>query len=245
MIWRTIAALSALWWVLIVVPALIATRLLLDAGPGPAKGWVLGIWVGGYVAQFLVFLAISRRSPHPVLLGWFVATIVPWAADWTAPLALWWLVIWATVVAAYLAWLLPAVVRRDRLRAAGVRGTGVVLDVIRPMLSAVVNKDRARRVLRVRVEGPDPTPAYDARLTATFTLGEIPEPGDRIALRSDPDRPGLLELIEDEPIQRATPYPDDLTPQVAEQLRKLTTMRDRGDLTDAEFAMARRRLFQD
>ncbi|AQT80079.1 hypothetical protein B1R94_13650 [Mycolicibacterium litorale] len=245
MIWRTIAALSALWWVLIIAPAAVAARLLADAGPSLAKGWVLGIWIGGYVAQFLVFLAISRRSSHPVLLGWFVAAIVPWAADWTAPVSPWWLVVWALVVVAYVTWLVPAVARMDRLRARGVAGIGVVLEVIRPMFNAVVNKDRARRVLRVRVQTPHPTPAYEARLIATFTLGEIPEPGDRIAVRVDRDRPSLLEMIEDEPVQRAVSLPDDLAPQVAERLRRLTTMRDRGDLTDAEFASARRRLFED
>lgn len=244
MIWRTVAALSALWWVFIIGPAVIATRLLAVGGPGLAKGWVLGIWVGGYVAQFLVFLAISRRSPCPVRLGWLVAAVIPWAADWTAPVSSWWLVVWAAVVAAYLAWLVPAVARMDRLRADGIRGTGVVLEVIRPMFNAVVNKDRARRVLRVRVERPDAATAYEARLIATFTLGEIPEPGDRVAVRLEPGRSSLLEMIEDEPVQRAVPQPDDLAPKVAEQLRRLTTMRDRGDLTDAEFAVARRRLFE-
>ena len=36
--------------------------------------------------------------------------------------------------------------------------------------------------------------------------------------------------------------PEDLDAKTAEQLRKLATMRDRGDLTDAEFATAKKRL---
>ena len=62
---RRIAVLAALWLVLIIVPALVTARLLPLAGDTAHKGWVVGIWVAGYVAQFLVFRAISRRSPRP------------------------------------------------------------------------------------------------------------------------------------------------------------------------------------
>jgi hypothetical protein len=242
--WRTIATLSALWWVLIVTPALIGTLLLDHTGTAAATGRVLGVWLVGYVAQFVVFLAISRRSPRPVLLGWFISAMVPWAADWTAPLSLWWLVVWTVVVIGYAAWMVLGVSQVDRLRRDGVRGTGVVLEVIRPMFNVVVNKDAGRRVLRLSIERSDGAASYEAHLTGTFTLGEVPESEDRVAVRIDPDRPHHLELIEDEPILRAAPQPTDLEPDVAERLRTLKTMRDRGDLTDAEFATARKRLLE-
>ncbi|MGY4709337.1 SHOCT domain-containing protein [Mycolicibacterium sp. CBM1] len=244
MMWRAIAARAVLWWALIVGSAVVATALLGHSGPVTAKGWALGVWVGGYVAQFVVFLAIARRSPRPVPLGWAIASIVPWAADWTAPLSLWWLALWSGLILAYAARLVAAVSRVDRLRAAGVPATAVILGVVRPTFTAVASKDAARRVVRLRVERPDGAAPYEARLAATFALGEIPEPDDRVAVRLDPDRPELVELIEDAPIVRACPPPVDLAPAVAEQLRRLTTMRDRGDLTDAEFATARRRLFE-
>lgn len=240
--WRTIAKLSALWYGLIIVPAVIGTRMLEHVGSAAATGRVLGVWLVGYVAQFVVFLMISRRSPRPVLLGWFISSMIPWAAYWTAPLSLWWLVLWTVLVAGYAAWLLRGIAEVDRLRRDGVRGTGVVLEVIRPVFNVVVNKDAGRRVLRLSIERSDGAPSYEARLTGTFLLGEVPESEDRVAVRIDPDRPDHLELIEDEPILRAAPQPDDLEPEVAERLRTLKTMRDRGDLTDAEFATARRKL---
>ena len=95
---RTIAALAALWLVLIIVPALVAARLLPVAGDTAHKGWAVGIWVAGYVAQFLVFRAMARRSPRPVGLGWLVASTVPWAADWTAPLSRWAVAVCAAIV---------------------------------------------------------------------------------------------------------------------------------------------------
>jgi hypothetical protein len=237
---RRIAVLAALWLVLIIVPALVAARLLPVAGDTSHKGWAAGIWVAGYVAQFLVFRAISRRSPRPVGLGWVVASTVPWAADWTAPLSPWAVAACAAIVIAYAAWLVVAVYRVDRLRSGGLRGSAVVLEVTRPTVNAVVNKDSARRMLRVSVEGADDAPAYETRLSATFTFGDIPEAGDRLAVLIDPADPRHVEPIPDEPIERAAPVPEDL--DVAAQLRKLATMRDRGDLTDAEFATAKKRI---
>jgi hypothetical protein len=240
--WRTIATLSAVWYLLIVVPALIGTRMLDHVGSAAGTGRVLAVWLVGYVAQFVVFLMISRRSPRSVLLGWFISSMVPWAADWTAPLSLWWLVLWTVVIVGYAARLVARVADVDRLRRDGVRGTGVVLEVIRPVFNVVVNKDAGRRVLRLSIERSDGAASYEARLAGTFILGEVPESEDRVAVRFDPDRPDRVELIEDEPILRAAPQPTDLEPEVAERLRTLKTMRDRGDLTDAEFATARKRL---
>jgi hypothetical protein len=240
---RTIAALAALWLVLIIVPALIAARLLPVAGDTAHKGWAVGIWVAGYVAQFLVFRAMSRRSPRPVGLGWVVASTVPWVADWTAPFSRWAVAVCAAIVIAYAAWLVFAVYRVDRLRGGGLRGSAVILELIRPTLNVVVNKDSARRALRVSVEGADGAAAYETRLTGTFTLGDIPEAGDRLAVLIDPADPQHVEAIPGEPIGRAAPVPADLDAETAEQLRKFATMRDRGDLTDAEFATAKKRLF--
>jgi hypothetical protein len=242
MMWRRIAVLSALWLVLIIVPALVGARLLPAAGGTAHKWWFVGIWVAGYVTQLLVFRAMSRRSPRPVGLGWVVASTVPWAADWTAPLSPWAVAVCAAIVIAYAAWLVIAVYRVDRLRSGGLRGSAVVLEVIRPMFSVVVNKDSARRALRMSVEGADGATAYQARLTATFTLGDIPEAGDRLAVLIDPADPRHIEAIPDEPIERAAPVPEDLDAETAEQLHRLATMRDRGDLTDAEFATAKKRL---
>ena len=238
---RTIAALAALWLVLIIVPALFAAVLPV-AGDTAHKGWAVGIWVVGYVAQFLVFRAMSRRSPRSVGPGWLVASTVPWVADWTAPISRWAVAVCGAIVIAYAAWLVFAAYRVDRLRRGGLRRSAVILEVIRPMLNVVVNKDSARRTLRVSVEGADGAAAYEARLTATFTLGDIPEAGDRLAVLIDPADPRHVEPIDGEPIQRAAPIPEDLDADVAAHLHKLATMRDRGDLTAAEFATAKKRL---
>jgi len=241
MMWRTIAVLSTVWCVLVIAPALIAARLF-DIATGAANtGWVIGLWIGGYLAQFGVFLVMSKRAPRGTTPGWFVAAIVPWLADWTAPVSLGWLALSAAIVVGYVIWLCWAVYLVDRLRSDGVRGTGVVLEVIRPMFNVVVHDVHVRRALGLRVERCDGAPAYEARLAGTFALGEIPEPGDRVAVLIDPARPQHLELVDAEPVQRAAADLD-LAPHIADQLRRLVTMRDRGDITDSEFTAAKNRL---
>lgn len=240
--WRTVAALSALWWVLLIAPALITRLLLALSTSTPIKGWVLGVWIVGYVAQLLVFMAISRRAPRGTAPGWFVASVVPWIADWTAPASLWGPFICAVIVIAYVAWLTMLVREVDRVRVEGRRSDAVIVEVIRPMLNVVVNKVYVRRTLRLRVEPSYGTTAYEASTKAMFLLGEVPEPGDRLVVLIDPERPEHIELVDDEPIRRAAPDATDLDPETAEQLRRLVTMRDRGDLTDAEFTAAKERL---
>lgn len=241
MMWRRITVLAALWLVLIIVPALVGAQLLQVGGDTAHQGWVVGVWVVGYVAQILVFRAISRGSPRPVGLGWLLASTVPWVADWTAPVSRWGVAVCAVVVIGYAARLVSVVHRVDRLRSGGQPACAVVLEVIRPMFNVVVNKDSVRRELKVRVERAGAAP-YETRLTAAFMLGEVPESGDRLAVLIDPFDPQHVEAIPGEPVERAAPIPEDLDPVVAEQLRKLATMRDRGDLTDGEFTTARQRL---
>lgn len=240
-IWRRIAALTALWCVLIVVPAVVA-GVLLHGGPREQHmGWVAGIWIVGYLAQFLLFIKIGRRSPCGTGPGKIIAALVPWLADWTTPVTLWSVLPAAIIVIGYSAYLTRAVYQLDVLRRDGIEARGRVLEVIRPGLNAVVDRDHARRTLRLEAHRPDGIPAYEARVTATFTLGEIPEPGDSVAIRIDPSHPQRIELIENEPVIRESADPA-ADPRTSDQLRLLKTMRDRGDITESEYTTARDKL---
>jgi len=250
--WRKIAALTALWCVLIIVPALVAGGLL-HRGPGNQHmGWVAGIWIVGYLAQFVLFIVIGRKSPCGTGPGKIIAALVPWLADWTTPVTPWSMLPTAVIVIGYSVFLTRSVYRLDVLRRDGLEARGVVLEVIRPKLNAVIDRDHARRTMRLRVDHSEGAPsdgtpsnntgAYEASLTAAFTLGEIPEPGDMVVVRVDPRDPQHIELVDDEPVVRAAANAPRADPKAAEQLRKLKTMRDRGDLTEAEYASAKQRL---
>jgi len=247
--WQTVAMLSALWCVLVIAPAAVATcffKISIDTSIG---GPVIGVWAVGYLLSLAVFFVIARKSPHYPMLGWFLASIMPFAADWSAPASWWALVVCAAIVVACATWLSRSVYGFDRLSRDGVRAKGVVIEVKRPLFNTVINNAYIRRTLRLRIERPDGVAPYEAIINGTFMFGEIPQPGAKLPVMVDPLRPQHVELASktatSETAQpRATramagPQP---APDVTEQLGKLTAMHRRGDLTDAEFAAAKQRL---
>jgi hypothetical protein len=245
MMWRTIAGMLAVWCVLAIAPAVIAGRVL-QSGPGDsAIGWLAGIWIVGYICQFILFIVIGRRAPVGAGFGRLLAALVPWLADGVAPVSPWLVLPFAATVMGYAVWLCRAVYRVDVLRRDGIPATGVVLEVIRPALNVVLKNDKTRRTMRVQVLHPEGSEPYEARFDGVYTVGEIPEPGDRLAVRVDPTSPTRIEQILDEPVVRAPSNTPKLDPEAAARLHMLTTMRDRGDLTDAEYAAATRKLIDD
>lgn len=239
--WRKIAVLLALWCGLVIVPAVVAGLLLHRGSANQHMGWVAGIWIVGYLAQFVLFIKIGRKSPCGTGPGKIIAALVPWITDWTMPVSLWSIAPATVVVIGYSAYLTRAVYRLDVLRRDGIEASARVLEVIRPALNAVIDRDHARRTMRLEVNRSDGIPTYEARVTAAFTLGEIPDPGDGLVVRVDPNHPQRIELIENEPVIRGTAELD-VDPQTSDRLRLLKTMRDRGDITEAEYAAAKAKL---
>jgi hypothetical protein len=242
MMFRTIAAISALWCVLAIVPALVAGYVL-ESGPGgSAIGWLAGIWIVGYICQFVLFVMLGRRAPVGTGFGRVLAAFVPWLADGVAPVSPWLVVPFAAIVIGYAVWLTKAVYRVDVLRRDGMWATGVVVQAIRPRLNVVLKNDKTRRTMRVHVIHPDGRSPYEARFDGVYTVGEIPEPGDRLTIRIDPTRPTHVEQVEGEPVVRSAANIPQLDARDAARLHTLTMMRDRGDLTDEEYSDATRRL---
>jgi hypothetical protein len=247
--WRTVAVLSALWCVLVIVPAAIATSLFSVSIDTSITGPVIGIWAVGYLLQFAIFFVIGRKSPHDTMLGWFLASIMPFAADWSAPASWWALVICAAIVGGYATRLTWSVYVYDRLIRDGVRARAVVVAVKQPLFNTVINDAYIRRTLRLRIERRDGVAPYEASLKGTFMFGEIPQPGAKLSVIVDPLRPQHIEFdsakatFADRPqATRSTSRPQTPAPDIAAQLAKLTAMHRSGDLTDAEFAAAKKRL---
>lgn len=240
MMWRPVVVLLAMWCIVASAPAVIAQHVLHTSTD--AIGWVAGLWIVGYIASLLLFVMVGRRSPVGTGVGRMLAALAPWLADWTALISPWCVLPFAAALVGYSYWLSKAVYQVDVLRRDGIWGRGVVLEVIRPTLTVVMKNDRTRRSVRVRVEGVDGIAPYEARFDATFTVGAIPEIGDTVAVLINPARVDHIELIDGEPVIRSAANVVDLNPHDAEQLHRLTTMRDRGDLTDSEYAAAKKRL---
>jgi Short C-terminal domain len=175
-------------------------------------------------------------------LGWVIASLVPWSANWAAPLAPWWLIACAAVVVGYSWWFYRSLARSRSLQRNGIHARGVVLKVEKPLMNVVVNNVYIRRTLRLRVERADGVAPYEAKFKGLFMLGEIPDVGSVLQLRVDPADPRHFEAAtdgdDDSSHRPAAPSSDTIT----DQLQRLAELHRRGDLTDAEFATAKRRI---
>ena len=252
---RTVALLLVTWCGLVVAPSLIVLSVFTGADADSAiTGPIFAIWIVGYLLQLGVFMAVARKSKGNSILGWLLASLLPWAADWSAPVARWGPFVCAVIVVTYACWFYSRLARSENLQRNGIPATGTVLEVNQPMMNTVINNVYIRRTMRMRVQRSDGVPPYEANYSGTFMLGEIPSPGTVFHLRVDPKNPKHFETVDDELAASYSPptastfvdYPPATPPAsgpaVGDQLQKLAQMHSRGDLTDDEFAAAKRRI---
>lgn len=242
---RRIHLLLAAWCVLLLAPGIFEAL-----GNVTLNGTLATFWVVGYLAQFGVFMWIMNLVGDQKVLWWFIASLFPWAVDWTVPVSPWFLLLWVAAVVAVAAWIGQSTQHAKSLQEQGVRATGVVLEVLKPWMNVVINNVYIRRRVRLRIEREDRTPAYEGILKGLFMLGEIPSPGDRIALRVDPANPQRFDYDKASTSTAAAATATDSSvstfdsgkPHLADELARLAKLRDRGALTDAEFAAAKKKL---
>jgi hypothetical protein len=200
--------------------------------------------------------------------------LVPWAVDWTVPSSPWFLLLWTAVVIAVASWIGQLTLRVQALQQRGIRATGVVLEVLKPWMNVVINNVYIRRRLRLRIQRQDGSPAYEGILKGLFMLGEIPSAGDRLALRVDPANPLHFDLdkastatvatthttaqaasaaasdsgdsrLSDEHLSHEHLSHEHLSHErLSDELARLADLRDRGALTDSEFAAAKKKLLR-
>jgi hypothetical protein len=215
----------------------------------PGAGILL--WILGYLAQLAVFMWIMNIVKEQKVLWWLLASLLPWAIDWTLPVSPWFALLWLPVTLALVSWIAVAAQRADSLQRHGLRATGVVLEVLKPMMNMVINNVYIKRKVRVRIERQDGTPPYEGILKGLFMLGEIPSPGDRIPLRVDPANLQRFEYDKDAdadtpaPARAAAVSAPGSRENIADDLDRLTALRDRGILTEAEFDAAKRKLLRE
>jgi hypothetical protein len=100
---RAVGLLLALWCVLAIAPALIIA-VFIGVDTEDPSGAVLVIWIAGYLAQIGAFFFITAKAGGAGMLGWLIAALVPWAANWVAPISPWWLIACAAIVVGYSWW---------------------------------------------------------------------------------------------------------------------------------------------
>ena len=72
----------------VVVPTAFDVEVNSDSEP---SGWVLLAWIAGYLLQFGVFMVVAVKAPANGMLGWLIASLGPWSANWAATVSMWWL----------------------------------------------------------------------------------------------------------------------------------------------------------
>lgn len=240
-----VASLLAAWCVTLVAPAWIAYFAFRETGlDASITGSVVGVWIVGYLIQFFIFMAVARQSTGNSIVGWLLASTMPFIADWSVPVAPWSPAAVFLVVAGYAVWFYSQLGRSDDLQHNGIPATGTVLEVKKPIMNMVINNVYIRRTMMLRIQRSDGTPPYDAKYSGTFMLGEIPSPGAVFNLRVDPRNPNHFETVDGD-VEAAAPthFPQD-DPTITEQLQKLDDMHVRGALTDDEFAAAKQRVLR-
>ncbi|MBJ7341023.1 SHOCT domain-containing protein [Mycolicibacterium sp.] len=244
-----IAGLLTAWCVTLVAPAWIVYFAFRGIDQDtPIIGPIIAIWIVGYLIQFGIFMAVARKSSGNSILGWLLASTMPFVADWTVPVAPWSPAAVLVVVGAYAVWFHSRLARSDDLQHNGIPATGTVLDVKKPIMNMIINSVYIRRTMTLRIERADGTPPYEAKYSGTFMLGEIPGPGAVFSLRVDPKNPMHFETVDDASAPTPSPPASQWIPQndptIAEQLQQLDEMHHRGALTDAEFAAAKDRVLR-
>lgn len=248
---RRIYTLLVVWCALLIGPGMLVElgvfgRIDMNSN---IPGLVVLPWIVGYLAQLGVFMWIMNIIGEQKVLWWLLASLLPWAIDWTLPVSPLFVLLWVPFTVALAGWVALAARRAESFQEHGIRATGVVLEVLKPLMNVVINNVYIKRKVRLRIEREDGTPAYEGILNGLFMLGEIPSPGDRLPLLVDPAKPQRFEYDKEaEPANTASVHPPTrpTTAQksIADELGKLADLRDRGALTDSEFDAAKKKLLR-
>ena len=250
---RKIYSLLTVWCLLLLAPGVFEAF-----GNVTLNSTLATVWIVGYLAQFGVFLWIMNLVGEQKVLWWFAASLLPWAVDWTVPSSTWFLLLWAAVAVGVAAWIGQSTGRARSLQQQGIRATGIVLEVFKPWMNVVINNVYIRRRLRLRIQREDGAPPYEGILKGLFMLGEIPSVGDRLSLRVDPANPQHFDYdkasTDTATAQAASAAASDpgsfaeasesSRQNLADELSRLADLRDRGALTDSEFAAAKKKLLR-
>ena len=145
------------------------------------------VWGLGFFVALVLFFVIAKMTQTTALWPWLVASVLPWVVNLSVPDNPMYIPVYVIVVGVFAAWIYLRSSATDRLLHDGVAGTGIVIEVIEPRMKAATNNGYVRRSVRVTVKRADKKKTYEAVLRDLFKVEELPEPGDGIALRIDPE----------------------------------------------------------
>jgi|SRR5581483_5563021 len=263
---RRIYILLVAWCACVLLPGLlVAVGLFGNLGPHMRNlgGSVVAVWIAGYLAQLAIFMWVMRLLGEQKILAWLLMCMLPWGVDWTLPVSLSYLLLWCPVTFAIAGWIAYGAQQTETLIENGIPARGVVLEVVEPLMNMVINNVYIRRKLRLRIEREDHVPAYEAFYKGLFMIGNVPSPGDSLPLLVDPAKPQRLKYDKAGRKTHAATAPTAVfsgtssttrsTPATAfqsgrstvvDELSKLAELHKRGDLSDAEYDAAKKKVLR-
>lgn len=177
------------------------------------------VWGIGFFVALGLFIVVAQMTQTTEMWPWLVASVLPWVVNLSVPDNPMYIAVYVIAVGVFGAWIYLRASATDRLLHEGVEGTGTVIEVIEPRtVNAVVNNGYLRRSVRLTVERPDKTKTYEAVLRDLFKVDELPSPGDKIALRVDPEDATRVAAVPvdkrvnepaDQPAAESATTPDD------------------------------------
>ncbi|HEV3037009.1 MAG TPA: SHOCT domain-containing protein [Candidatus Angelobacter sp.] len=248
---RRLYILLAVWCAFVIAPGVLTVLGIfgrIDIHTNISGGLVL-LWLVGYLGQFAIFMWMMNIVGKQRILWWLLASLLPWAVDWTLPVSPLFLLLWLPVVTALAGWIALVAQQADSLQRQGIRATGTVLEVLKPWMNVVINNVYIKRKVRLRIERDGGVPAYEGTWNTLFMLGEIPSPGDRIPLLVDPAKPQRFEYRKETGYTPAAPNRRAAShaaggESIADELEKLAHLRERGVITDSEFDAAKKKVLR-
>lgn len=257
---RKLYSVLTLWCALLLAPGVYEAF-----GNVTLNGTLAAVWIVGYLVQFGVFMWIMNLVGDQKILWWFVASMLPWAVDWSVPTSPWFLLLCAAVAIATAFWMGQSTARAQSLQQRGIHATGTVLELFKPWMNVVINNVYIRRRLRLRIQRQDGSPPYEGILKGLFMLGEIPSVGDSLSLRVDPTNPQHFDYDKastdtataqaasaaaasdfgEGRLSDARLSGEHLSHEhLSDELARLADLHKRGALTDSEFAAAKKKLLR-
>ena len=127
---RKLPLALTLWWALAILPGMLVVAFGGLDLMGNITGSIMIVWIVGYLAQLAAFMWASRLTGRDNMIGWFIASLAPWAVDWSAPASLRYPIPIAVLVAGYAWWMYRSSAAQKDLAEHGVPAIGTVLNKI-------------------------------------------------------------------------------------------------------------------
>ena len=179
------------WWALVVLPgALTIAGVFGDIGTDTSLGgWIILWWVVCYCAQLAMVYVMQKAVGHSRSWWFFVASLLPWAVDWSAPVGWGWGLLWIGFAGLFAVAIILLALRTLALDEHGTVVTATVKKVMRFPFNVVINSVYIYRHVLLDIPGTDGSPSYEGKLWMLYEIGNAPIPGEHVQLRVDPRNP--------------------------------------------------------